>query len=42
MHTLGNGYRGIWLLVDLNRDRLLTVGTLVVALTFGGLIGSLL
>ncbi len=42
MQTLTNGYRGISLLVDLNLDRLLMVGTLLVALVIGGLIGSML
>jgi hypothetical protein len=41
MRTINQGYRGLSLLVDLNLDRLLTVGALLAALLVGGLIGSL-
>ena len=42
MQTLTNGYRGLSLLVDLNRDRLMAIGTIIVALSVGALIGSFL
>ena len=41
MRTISDGYRGLSLLVDLNLDRFLMVGTLAIALVIGGLIGSL-
>lgn len=41
MQTLKHGYRGIGLLVDLNWDRALYVGTLAIALSVGAFIGSL-
>jgi hypothetical protein len=41
MQTIQNGYRGLSMLVDLNLDRFLTIGTLLAALLVGGYIGSL-
>ncbi len=41
MHTIAQGYRGLHLLWDLNWDRLLYVGTILVALLAGGYLGSL-
>lgn len=41
MQTLQTGYRGLTLLVDLNWDRLLYVGTIAVALLLGAYVGSL-
>lgn len=41
MQTIHAGYRGLSLLVNLNWDKLFYVGTLVVALLAGALIGSL-
>jgi hypothetical protein len=42
MQILQNGYSGVSLLVDLNRDRLFTLGMVVFALAAGSWIGSLL
>lgn len=42
MDTINSGYRGLRLLVNLNWDRLLYVGTIVFALWFGAYLGSLL
>lgn len=41
MKTLEKGYRGLHLLVDLNLDRFLMIGTLVAALMIGSLVQSL-
>lgn len=41
MQTIAQGYRGLHLLWNLNWDRLLYVGTIVVALLAGGYIGTL-
>jgi hypothetical protein len=38
MQTISHGSRGLWLLVELNLDRIMTVGTLVAALAIGGMI----
>lgn len=40
MQTIQHGYRGLSLLIDLNLDRFLTVGALILALVVGGLVGS--
>ncbi len=40
MHALQSSYRGISLLVDLNWDRLVYVGTIAVALLVGAYFGS--
>lgn len=42
MQTINAGYRGLSLLLDLNWDKLFYLGTLVVALLSGGLLGTLL
>lgn len=42
MQMIQNGYSGVSLLVDLNRDRLFTVGMIVLALAAGSWIGSIL
>jgi hypothetical protein len=42
MQTIQHGYRGLSLLMDLNWDRLLYVGTLAFALGAGAYIGSVL
>ena len=42
MQTISTGYRGLALLIDLNFDRILMLGTIVAALLLGGLIGSVL
>jgi hypothetical protein len=41
MQTLTAGYRGVSLLIDLNWDRLLYIGTLFAALLFGAWLGSM-
>ncbi len=41
MQTIARGYRGLHLLWDLNWDRLLYVGTILVALLAGGYLGTL-
>ena len=42
MQIIQNGYSGLSLLVDLNRDRLFTAGTVIMALAAGAWIGSLI
>ncbi|MGB2202669.1 hypothetical protein [Pseudooceanicola atlanticus] len=42
MQMIQNGYTGMSLLVDLNKDRLFTVGTIALALAGGAWLGSLL
>lgn len=42
MEHIQQGYRGLHLLMDLNWDRLLYVGTLIAALGCGGLVGAIL
>ena len=42
MQTLASGYRGLGLLISVNRDFLLSAGTILAALAFGGFLGSLL
>ncbi|WP_256370574.1 hypothetical protein [Thalassococcus sp. S3] len=41
MQTIAKSYRGIGLLMELNWDRLLYVGTIAVALVAGAYLGSL-
>lgn len=41
MQTIAAGYKGVSLLVNLNWDRLLYLGTIGVALGFGAFVGSL-
>ena len=41
MQTLTDGYRGLSLVMMLNWDRLLYIGTILVALMFGAWLGSL-
>ncbi len=41
MQTLANGYRGLSLVMTLNWDRFLYLGTIIVALLFGAWLGSL-
>lgn len=41
MQTLTAGYRGLSLLIDLNWDRLLYIGTIAGALLLGAWMGSL-
>ncbi|WP_276605902.1 hypothetical protein [Pseudooceanicola onchidii] len=40
MQIIQNGYSGVSLLVDLNRDRLFTIAMIAVALGAGGWLGS--
>lgn len=42
MQTLTAGYRSMSLLVTINWDRLLYIGTIIVALFFGAYLGSFL
>ena len=42
MEHIQQGYRGLSLLVDLNWDRLLYVGTIAFALSAGAFIGSMI
>ena len=42
MQTLQNGYSGLSLLVDLNRDRMMTVGMIAFALAAGSWIATAL
>lgn len=42
MQIIQNGYSGVSLLVDLNRDRLFTVGMIAFALTAGAWISSII
>ena len=42
MQMIQNGYSGVSLLVDLNRDRLFTVGMIVLALAGGAWMGNVL
>lgn len=42
MHTIQHGYRGLSLLMDLNWDRMLYVGTIALALFAGAYLGSTL
>jgi hypothetical protein len=42
MQMIQNGYTGMSLLVDLNKDRLFTVGMIALALAGGAWLGSLL
>ncbi len=41
MEAVQNGYKGLGLLIDLNFDRLLYIGTILGALMLGGFVGSL-
>ena len=41
MQQIANGYRGLTILVDVNWDRLIYVGTIVLALAAGAFVGSL-
>ena len=41
MSTIVSGYRGLGLLIDINFDRLLYIGTILGALMLGGFVGSL-
>jgi hypothetical protein len=40
MQTITDGYKGLSLLVNLNLDRFLMVGALILALVVGGMIGA--
>jgi hypothetical protein len=42
MQTLTSGYRGLGLLISINRDALLSAATILAALALGGFLGSLL
>lgn len=42
MQTIAAGYRGLGLLVSLNRDLILSVGTILCALAFGAFLGTLM
>mgnify|MGYP001627765566 CR=1 FL=1 len=42
MQLIQNGYTGVSLLVDLNRDRLFSVGTVALALAGGYWLASLI
>lgn len=41
MVAVENGYRGLGLLIDLNFDRLLYIGTILGALMLGAFVGSI-
>ena len=41
MQTLQNSYRGLSLIMELNWDRMLYLGTLALALMVGALLGGL-
>lgn len=41
MDAVENGYRGLGLLIDLNFDRLLYIGTILGALMLGAFVGSI-
>ncbi|MEL7253860.1 MAG: hypothetical protein AAFZ04_05645 [Pseudomonadota bacterium] len=41
MQHIANGYRGLTVLVDVNWDRIVSIGTIVLALAAGAFIGSL-
>ena len=41
MQHIANGYRGLSLLVDVNWDLLVYLGTIALALAAGALVGSL-
>ncbi|MEL6120886.1 MAG: hypothetical protein AAGL92_07980 [Pseudomonadota bacterium] len=41
MQHIANGYRGLSLLVDVNWDRLVYLGTIALALAAGAFVGSL-
>ncbi len=41
MQTITDGYRGLSLVMALNWDRFLYIGTILVALMFGAWLGSL-
>jgi hypothetical protein len=38
MHTISEGYKGLSLLVNLNLDRFLMIGAIMVSLVVGGMI----
>ncbi|MGR3435334.1 MAG: hypothetical protein ACU0CO_10670 [Shimia sp.] len=40
MHALTDGARGLGHLIDLNRDRMLVIGALVIALASAAILGS--
>jgi hypothetical protein len=42
MQTITAGYRGLGLLVSLNRDLILSIGTILCALALGAFLGTLL
>lgn len=41
MKTLEQGYRGFWVLLDLNWDRIFYVGAIALALIAGAYVGSI-
>lgn len=41
MHTIQTSYRGLSLLMDINWDRLLYIGTIAFALAAGAFVGTL-
>ena len=41
MQHIANGYRGLAVLVDVNWDRIVYLGTIVLALTAGAIVGSI-
>ena len=41
MQHIANGYRGLAILVDVNWDRIVSIGTIALALAAGAFIGSL-
>lgn len=41
MQHIANGYRGLTLLVDVNWDRIVYMGTIILALAAGAFVGSL-
>ncbi|MEL7279465.1 MAG: hypothetical protein AAGK79_03870 [Pseudomonadota bacterium] len=41
MHHIANGYRGLTVLVDVNWDRIVYIGTIILALAAGAFVGSL-
>ncbi|MEL7011664.1 MAG: hypothetical protein AAFO72_00125 [Pseudomonadota bacterium] len=41
MQLIANGYRGLSILVDVNWDRMVYIGTIALALAAGAFVGSL-
>jgi hypothetical protein len=41
MQAIRAGYNGLWLLLDVNRDRMIYVATIIAGLLFGAFVGTL-